>query len=82
MGGESNHDRYAAAVDVVTLTVVHDETEADVLCGLLRANGIECSYRKSDMGAGATSGLGQAGPIEVLVKADDLAEAQKLLASR
>jgi Putative prokaryotic signal transducing protein len=69
-------------LDVVTLTVVHDETEADVVCGLLRANGIECSYRKSDMGAGATSGLGQAGPIEVLVDAGDLAEAQELLAGR
>jgi hypothetical protein len=69
-------------VDVVTLTVVHDESEADVLCGLLRANGIECSYRMSDMGAGSTMGIGQGGPIEVLVSEDDLAEAQELLASR
>jgi hypothetical protein len=69
-------------VDVVTLTVVHDETEADVLCGLLRANGIECSYRKSDMAAGSTMGIGQGGPFEILVSQDDLAEAQELLASR
>ena len=35
-----------------TLTVVGDELEAEALCGLLRVNGIECSYRRTDVSAG------------------------------
>jgi hypothetical protein len=68
-------------VDAVTLTYVGDEMEAEMLCGLLRTNGIDCSYRRSDMGAGAAYGGGSsiAGPTEVLVHERDLAEARKLL---
>ena len=59
-----------------------DEMEAEVLCGRLRTNGIECGYRKTDSAA-AISGYGggfeMAGPTEVLVEERDLAEARKLL---
>jgi hypothetical protein len=65
-----------------TLTVVGDEMEAEVLCGLLRANGIRCAYRKSNTAA-AISALAAGGPIagptEVLVAEADLAAAQALL---
>jgi hypothetical protein len=35
----------------VTLTVVGDEIEAETLCGLLRANAVACSFRRTDMSA-------------------------------
>jgi hypothetical protein len=66
----------------VTLTVAADEMEADVVCGLLRANGIECSLRSTggSLGAGAAGALGMAGPTEVLVDEKDLEAAKRLLA--
>jgi hypothetical protein len=56
----------------VTLTVLRDELEADMVCGKLRANGIDCSYRKTDFAAGAWTGsLASGGPIAVLVQDKD-----------
>jgi hypothetical protein len=67
-------------VEPVVLTVVHDEAEAEILCGLLRANRIECSYRKTDLAAGAwTVGFASGGPIELLVNEEDLVAARELL---
>ncbi len=63
-----------------TLTVVGGATEAEALCGLLRANGIDCFYRQTDFGAGAADGgASWAGPTEVIVNEDDLEAARKLL---
>ena len=67
----------------VKLTVVADEMEAEILCGLLRANGLTCTYRRTDVSAAiGTYGAGRAmaGPTEVLVNEEDLAAARKLLA--
>jgi Putative prokaryotic signal transducing protein len=64
-------------VSVVTLTIVHDEAEAELLCGALQANGIGCSYRKTDM-AGAWT-VAQGGPVEILVEERDVDAARKLL---
>lgn len=65
---------------MITLTVVDDEAEAELLCGLLRANGIECGYRKTDVAAGAwISGFATGGPLEVLVDEGDLAVARELV---
>ena len=69
-------------VSAATLTFVGDEMEAEALCGLLRTNGIKCSYRRSNMSAGAvTYGAGNAiaGPTEVLVDQNDLEAARKLI---
>ena len=69
---------------IVTLTVVGDEMEAEALCGLLRANGIACSYRHTDAAAVAgaySAGMSIAGPTEVLVSEADLHAARKLLPS-
>jgi Putative prokaryotic signal transducing protein len=63
----------------VTLTVVPNELEAEVICGSLRANGIACTYRKTDMAAGWTMGTIAGGPIEVLVDESDLAAARELV---
>jgi hypothetical protein len=45
-------------MDAVTLTVVGDEMEAEALCGLLRTNGIECAYRRTNLSAGAALSAG------------------------
>jgi hypothetical protein len=49
------------------LTVVSNELEAEMLRGLLRANGIACWYRKTDFAAGASDAvISMTGPTEVL----------------
>jgi len=63
-----------------TLTVVGGATEAETLCGLLRANGIACFHRQTDYAAGAADGgAAWAGPTEVVVNDDDLEAARELL---
>jgi hypothetical protein len=67
-------------VGLVTLTVVRDELEAEMVCGKLRANGIACSYRKTDFAAGAWTGsLASGGPIAVLVEGKDITAARRLI---
>ena len=59
----------------VRLTVVASQGEADVICSMLRAEGIECAERMAD--SIETSGNWR----EVLVAESDLASARALLAS-
>ena len=68
-------------MSAVTLTVVHDEMEADVVCGMLRANAIECSHRKTNVAGAWTVGFASGGPIEILVDELDLAAARELVSS-
>jgi hypothetical protein len=63
----------------VVLTVVPGETEAEVLCGLLRANGIECGYRDTDAIDSALEDFMASGPREILVHEADLETARALL---
>jgi putative signal transducing protein len=65
--------------DTVVLTVVPGETEAELLCGLLRANGIECGYRDTDAIDSPIEDFMTAGPREVLVHEADLETARALL---
>lgn len=72
-------------MDAVKLTVVGNEMEAEMLCGLLRSNGIECTYRKTDTAAAISAesgGFAMAGPTEVLVHEHDLEVARRLLDRR
>jgi Putative prokaryotic signal transducing protein len=68
-------------MEAVTLTVVGSDVEAEMVCGLLRSNGIRCSYRKTNYGAaiGDASGVSMTGPTEVLVDEHDLEAARRLL---
>ncbi len=61
-------------MDFVRLTVVRDQYEADVVCALLRANGIDARSRATDV---SPEGFG--GWREVLVADRDLTEARALL---
>ena len=65
----------------VRLMVVADSMEADVICGLLRTEGIACDHRHTDMGAGAGDAIGTAGPREILVRSEDLTRALELVAA-
>jgi hypothetical protein len=64
---------------LATLAVVSNGLEAEELCGLLRVNGIDCTYRQTSVASGITAATGQVGPMEVLVDEADLEPAQELL---
>jgi Putative prokaryotic signal transducing protein len=63
----------------VHLTAVGSQTEADILCSLLRENGIKCGDRATDV---AIQGMGGSGGWrEILVSEDQLDAARELLPS-
>ena len=70
---------------LVTLTVVDNELEAQMICGLLETNGIHCEFRNSSVGAAQYGSevagviFGQGSTTEVLVDEGQLDEARKLL---
>jgi Putative prokaryotic signal transducing protein len=68
---------------VARLTVVPNELEAEVICGVLRNNGVVCFYRTTDAAAGGlgSEGVGMGGPTEVVVDETDLDAARKPLSS-
>jgi hypothetical protein len=69
-------------MDEARVTVVSSDAEAEMLCGLLRLEGIECYFRKTNYGAGSTDGmLSSFGPTEIVVGASDLERARELLAA-
>lgn len=63
----------------VVLTVVPGETEAEVVCGLLRSAGIECAYRDTEAIDSALEEFIASGPREILVRAEDVEAARALL---
>jgi hypothetical protein len=66
----------------VRLTIVSNEPEAELACGLLRAQGIECMHRITNLafGSGGEVPSSGAGPRELLVRAADLDVARAVLA--
>ena len=65
--------------DVVVLTVAPDETEAEMVCGLLRSAGIECGYRATEAIDSPLEDFMAAGAQEILVHESDLEAAKELL---
>jgi hypothetical protein len=66
----------------VRVTIVPNEVAADVVCTFLRAEGIRCNHRITNIGAGSWDGVPNAGGArEVLVDPDDLERAREALAS-
>jgi hypothetical protein len=63
----------------VVLTVVKDEIEADVLCGLLLSNGIDCGHRETDAIDSTLEDFTPSGPHEIVVHPRDLEDARALL---
>ena len=69
------------SMGVVAVAVASNEAEADIILGLLRANGIEASLRGSTLSQGVWP-TGATSPIEVVVDESDAATAQELLDSQ
>jgi hypothetical protein len=65
----------------VVVTVVSGETEAEVVCGLLRSAGIECAYRDTQAIDSPLEDFIAAGPREILVRETDVEAARALLES-
>ena len=61
----------------VAVEVVPSETEAEMLCALLRTAGIKCGYRESN-----NTAEGFMGWREVLVDEDDVEQAREVLATQ
>ena len=68
------------ADDAVVLKVVSGESEAQIVCGLLRSSGIECAYRDTEAIDSSLEDFMAAGSQEILVHASDLEAAKELLA--
>ena len=66
---------------MVALTMVRSEAEAEVLCGMLRTNGIACGYQQTNVGAGAADGFTRGGALEVFVAEGNASRARELLRS-
>lgn len=67
-------------VNLARLTIARHEAEAEMVCELLRSDGIECMHRLSNFGvAGYDGAPGGFGAREVLVRTADLERAQELL---
>jgi putative signal transducing protein len=66
---------------LVHLTYVPNEAEAEILCALLRTEGIDCDHRSTNFAVGSMDGMPGGGPREVVVAEESLAKAQELLAS-
>ena len=67
---------------IVRLTVVSNEIEAEVIRSLLESEGIESTQQRTDYGAGSTDATGSGGPREILVRAEDLETATALIAEQ
>jgi hypothetical protein len=63
----------------VVLTVVSGETEAEVVCGLLRSAGFVCGYRDTQAIDSPMEDFIAAGQREILVRPADLDAARALL---
>jgi hypothetical protein len=65
--------------ELAAVTVVPNETEAEMICALLRTAGVDAFHRQTNAGAGFGDGMPQTGAQEVLVAAGDLDRAREAL---
>jgi Putative prokaryotic signal transducing protein len=65
--------------ELVRLTIVSSEPEAEILRGLLATEGIESLQRPTDFAAGALDGWAAGGAREILVRSADLDRARGLI---
>lgn len=63
----------------VVVKVVSGQSEAEVVCGLLRSAGIECAHRDTEAIDSPLEDFMAAGSQEILVHESDLAAAKELL---
>lgn len=61
------------------ITIVPTEAEAEIICGMLRTESINATYRKSDLAGAWTVGFASGGPVEILVDDSDITVARAIL---
>jgi hypothetical protein len=66
----------------VVVTTVSGQSEAEVVCGLLRSAGITCAYRDTEAIDSPLEDFIAAGAQEILVHESDLETAKELLAAQ
>jgi hypothetical protein len=66
---------------LVPLTIAPNVYEAEMLCALLRTEGIICDHRPTDIGVGFADGMPSAGPREIMVEEVALDRAHELVAA-
>jgi hypothetical protein len=64
------------------VTVVSGESEAEVVCGLLRSAGIDCGHLDTEAIDTPLENFIAAGPQEILVHDSDLKAAREVLEAR
>ena len=67
--------------ELIPIKTVWDRTEAEILVGLLRASGIDATIRHEALSTVFGLNVNGLGKQEVLVRREDVAAAQHLLAS-
>ncbi|WP_411277831.1 hypothetical protein [Gaiella sp.] len=68
--------------DLVRVTYVPNEVTADLVCSFLRAEGIKCAHRVTNVGAGSWDGVpNMGGAREIIVGAGDVDAALAILAA-
>ena len=67
------------ADDGVVLKVVSGETEAELVCGLLRSAGFECGYRDTAADDSALEEFIASGPRDILVHERDIEAARAFI---
>ena len=66
--------------DLVRVTIVPNELAADLVCSFLRAEGIKCAHRVTNVAAGSLDGVpGMGGAREVVVAESDVDAARAVL---
>lgn len=68
--------------ELVRLTVVANEPEAQMIHGFLATEGIQSMFRMLDYAAGAWDGWAVAGPREIMVYSGDLEAARELIGTQ
>ncbi len=68
--------------DLVRVTIVPNEVAADLVCSFLRAEGIKCAHRVTNVAAGSLDGVpGMGGAREIIVAEADVDAARAVLAA-
>ncbi len=65
--------------ELTVMEVVGTEPEAELVCSILRAAGIQCMQRITDSGSGAMDGMAVGGTREIVVRSDQLARAREVM---
>ena len=64
---------------IVRLTLVPNVYEAELVSALLRTEGITSHHRPTNLAVGMMDGMSGGGPLEIVVREEDLERAHELL---